>query len=70
MEGVIFIFTLSLLHFFRKTPRQSVVLFQELLLADILKLIKKSYRKMSLFVLNVTGTLKKSVLLAVYFKLL
>ena len=44
---------------------------QELLLADTLKFTKKSpLEKPSLFVLNVTGITEKSVLLAVYFKLL
>ena len=42
---------------------------QELLLANILKLTKKSpLEKPSLMVLNVTGAMEKSVLLAVYFK--
>ena len=42
---------------------------QELLLANTLKLTKKRpLEKPSLFALNVTGVMEKSVLLAVYFK--
>ena len=41
----------------------------QLLLANILKLTKKSpLKKPALMVLNVTGVMEKSVLLAVYFK--
>ena len=44
---------------------------QELLLADTFKFTKKSLlEKPSLFVLNVTGIMEKSVMLALYFKLL
>ena len=43
---------------------------QELLLANVLKFTKKSFRKTSLFVLSVTGILEKKVMLGAYFKLL